>query len=310
MIFTVTLNPALDKSIVVPNFAVNTVSRVQQTHLDPGGKGINVSKTVHALGGTTLAMGIVGGATGGHIKTALDRAGVPNDFVIAEHPTRTNLKILDPVLGTTTDINEAGFPVDLAALDQLWEKLERQAQAGDLVVFAGKNPPETDDGLLAQWVEKLHKRGVLTAVDTVGVPMELALRQHPAIIKPNLEELSAVLGKTVSTAQEAAQAAAGFVRDGVKLAVVSMGAEGAVFAVPDRVLYGRAPAVPVYGTTGAGDAMMAALCCCLLGGDDPEQTARCALAVAAASVMQPGTKAPRPDTVRTLLDQIVLETMV
>ena len=111
MIYTVTLNPSLDYAVMVEEFALYKTNRTATEQMTPGGKGINVSKTVHALGGETLAMGIVGGATGGYIKTALDRAGVPNDFVIAEHPTRTNLKILDPVLGTTTDINEAGFPV-------------------------------------------------------------------------------------------------------------------------------------------------------------------------------------------------------
>ena len=84
----------------------------------------------------------------------------------------------------------------------------------------------------------------------------------------------------------------------------------AVLAGAFGYVYSKQSDAPVYRTTGAGDAKMAALCCCLLGGDDPEQTARCALAVAAASVMQPGTKAPRPDTVQQLLDQIVLETMV
>ena len=309
MIITVTLNPALDKSIVIPGFTVNTVNRTQQTQLDPGGKGINVSKTVHALGGETLAMGILGGASGGYIKSVLDRMEVPNAFTLCGNATRTNLKIHDPILGTTTDINEAGTPAEPAVLEQVWETLNETAKPGDLVLFAGKNPPETEDELLAQWVKALRSRGVYTAVDTVGRPMELALQQCPEIIKPNLDELSQLLGRPAATPQEAAAAALSFVKDGVRLAVVSMGGKGAVFASKDGVVYGRAPKVQVSGTTGAGDAMMAALCCCFLGGDTLEQTARCALAVSAAAVMQLGTKPIRPQMVQPLLEQVVLESV-
>ena len=85
MIITVTLNPALDKTVVLPGFAVNTVNRVESTRLDPGGKGINVSKSVQALGGKTLAIGVLGGGAGGYIKSALDVLGIENDMVIVDN---------------------------------------------------------------------------------------------------------------------------------------------------------------------------------------------------------------------------------
>ena len=149
MIITVTLNPALDKTVTLPGFAVNTVNRVQKIRLDPGGKGINVSKTVKALGGNTLSIGILGGASGGYIKSALDRMNLPNDMVITGEATRTNIKIVDPVLMTNTDINEAGGPVSQQMLLAVWEKLTNVVKPGDTVVFAGKNPPGMEDGLMA-----------------------------------------------------------------------------------------------------------------------------------------------------------------
>ena len=154
MIITVTLNPALDKMVILPGFAVNTVNRVQSIRLDPGGKGINVSKSVQALGGKTLAITALGGGSGGYIKAALDALGLPNDPVITDQVTRTNLKIVDPVLGTNTDINEPGKPLSQQALDSIWEKLSRAVQPGDTVVFAGKNPPEMADDLLRGRREK------------------------------------------------------------------------------------------------------------------------------------------------------------
>lgn len=156
MIITVTLNPALDKTVILPGFAVNTVNRVSATRLDPGGKGINVSKVVKALGGKTLVLGVLGGAAGGYIQASMDEMSLPNDMVLTGEVTRTNIKIIDPLLQTNTDINEAGSPITEATLEAVWHKLTRAVKAGDTVVFAGKNPPGMSDSRLAEWVTRLH----------------------------------------------------------------------------------------------------------------------------------------------------------
>ena len=175
MIITVTLNPALDKTVILPGFAVNTVNRVSATRLDPGGKGINVSKVVKALGGKTLVLGILGGAAGGFIQAAIDEMSLPNDMVLTKEITRTNIKIIDPLLQTNTDINEAGSPVSEATLETVWHKLTHAVQPGDTVVFAGKNPPGMPDERLADWITRLHGKNVFSCVDTVGEPMRLAI---------------------------------------------------------------------------------------------------------------------------------------
>jgi len=307
MIVTVTLNPALDKSITVPSFAVNCVNRAEEVRLDPGGKGINVSKTVFALGGKTLALGILGGAAGGYIKSSLDNMGLENDFVFSPHATRTNLKIQDPVSGTTTDVNEAGAPADARTLQQIWKMIENYVNQGDVVIFAGKNPPQTPDGLLAEWTRKLHRMGVKVAVDTEGAALLPALRERPEIIKPNLQELAQLLGCGELTAEQVAEAAGMLSKSGVALAVISMGEDGAVFAGNGRVIRGYAPQVKAVSTVGAGDAMMAALAMGMEQGAALEDIARHALAVASAAVLQSGTAAVDPKTVEQLLDQVRLE---
>ena len=201
MILTVTLNPAVDKTVYIPGFAVNEVNRVQHVILDPGGKGINVSKSVQALGGETLCLSILGGETGSYIKSALDEMGLSNDVVWSNHATRTNMKIVDLHLGTNTDINEAGAAVSKETLDTLWEMLKQAAKPGDIVVFAGKNPPGTPENLLAQWTGQLRQMGVRVCLDTVAEPMQLAVKEKPDVIKPNLEELQQLLGKTLQTDQ-------------------------------------------------------------------------------------------------------------
>ena len=114
MIYTVTLNPALDKTVEIPSFTTDGVNRITSIRTDPGGKGINVSKVVAALGSTSRALGILGGSTGQMISEALSGLNMTCDFLPVEGNTRINLKVVDPIAHTSTEINEPGVPVDPA----------------------------------------------------------------------------------------------------------------------------------------------------------------------------------------------------
>ena len=307
MIITVTLNPALDKTVILPGFAVNTVNRVSATRLDPGGKGINVSKVVKALGGKTLALGVLGGAAGGYIQAAMDKMELPNDMVLTGEITRTNLKIIDPLLQTNTDINEPGGPVSEETLDAVWHKLTKAVKPGDTVVLAGKNPPGMPDSRLADWVTRLHGMKVYTCVDTVGEPMQQAIAAQPDIIKPNREELAEIAGRRMVTDGDVLTAARELVDRGVGLVTASLGADGAIFVTRNQAFRGYAPKVSVVSVVGAGDAMMAALTHYSAAGCSLEETARRSIAVSVASVMCSGSEAPELNMILPLIDQVRLE---
>ena len=307
MIITVTLNPALDKTVILPGFAVNTVNRVSATRLDPGGKGINVSKVVKALGGKTLALGVLGGAAGGYIQAAMDKMELPNDMVLTGEITRTNLKIIDPLLQTNTDINEPGGPVSEETLDAVWHKLTKAVKPGDTVVLAGKNPPGMPDSRLADWVTRLHGMKVYTCVDTVGEPMQQAIAAQPDIIKPNREEMAEIAGRRMVTDDDVLTAARELVDRGVGLVTASLGADGAIFVTRNQAFRGYAPKVSVVSVAGAGDAMMAALTHYSAAGCSLEETARRSIAVSVASVMCSGSEAPELNMILPLIDQVRLE---
>ena len=307
MIITVTLNPALDKTVILPGFAVNTVNRVSATRLDPGGKGINVSKVVKALGGKTLALGVLGGAAGGYIQAAMDKMELPNDMVLTGEITRTNLKIIDPLLQTNTDINEPGGPVSEETLDAVWHKLTKAVKPGDTVVLAGKNPPGMPDSRLADWVTRLHGMKVYTCVDTVGEPMQQAIAAQPDIIKPNREELAEIAGRRMVTDDDVLTAARELVGRGVGLVTASLGADGAIFVTRNQAFRGYAPKVSGVRVVGAGDSMMAALTYYSAAGCSLEETARRSIAVSVASVMCSGSEAPELNMILPLIDQVRLE---
>ena len=307
MIITVTLNPALDKTVILPGFAVNTVNRVSATRLDPGGKGINVSKVVKALGGKTLVLGILGGAAGGFIQAAIDEMSLPNDMVLTKEITRTNIKIIDPLLQTNTDINEAGSPVSEATLETVWHKLTHAVQPGDTVVFAGKNPPGMPDERLADWITRLHGKNVFSCVDTVGEPMRLAIDAKPDIIKPNREELSELMGRRLTTDGEVKEAAQELVRRGVGLVAASLGSEGAIFVTQNQALRAYAPKVPIVSTVGAGDAMVGGMLLGLQKSGDMAQAFRYGIAAGAASVMTEGTQLIHPEDFERLVSQVKVQ---
>lgn len=309
MIVTVTLTPALDKTVTLPGFTVDKVNRIQSMRLDAGGKGINVSKVLKALGTDSVATGILGGGTGRFIQKSLEEEGIACDFAWVEQDTRTNLKVIDPELHTNTDINEAGAPVSEAVLEEVFEKTAARLQPGDIVVLAGKAPQGTADTIFADWTRRLREKGAKVYMDADAALLIEGAAACPALIKPNDEELSRLMGRKVNGLEDIAAAALELVERGIETVVVSLGGDGALFVRKDQVLRGQGLKVPVLSTVGAGDSMMATLCHGVASGMDFADTCRLAMAVSAATVMCPGTQAADMNTVRELLPKVVLEEM-
>ena len=307
MIITVTLTPALDKTVVLPSFRVDQVNRIESLRLDPGGKGINVSKVLDALGTRSLATGILGGGTGRFIEKSLRDMGIACDFVWVEQETRTNLKVVDPVEHTNTDINEPGAPVSPQTLEAVFEKVKAAAGPGDIVVLAGKAPAGAGDGVFADWIARLNRMRVQCYLDADAELLIRGAAAHPALIKPNDIELSRLLGRGFDGLADMAGAARQLVSGGIGTVVVSLGGDGALFVTKDHILRGRGLHVPVQSTVGAGDSMMASMAHGAARGMSFRETCALAMAVSAATVMTPGTQAADMNVVKELLAQVNIE---
>ncbi len=309
MIVTVTLTPALDKTVTLPGFTVGKVNRIETLRLDAGGKGINVSKVLRSLGTDSLAAGILGGGTGRYIQSSLEREGIACDFVFVQADTRTNLKIIDPLNHTNTDINEPGAPVPAEVLEAVFAKAAQALKPGDTVVLAGKAPQGAPDTIFAEWTRRFQAQGVKVYLDADAALLIEGAKACPALIKPNDEELSRLVGRAFDGVEDMARAALSLSRGGIETVVVSLGGDGALFVQKDRVLRGHGLKVKVQSTVGAGDSMMAALCHGAQTGMAFEDTCRLAMAVSAAAVTCPGTQAADAETVRALLGDVRLEEM-
>lgn len=310
MIITVTLNPALDKVIRVSRLTINGVNRVNDTEIGAGGKGINVSKVIKALGGESIAMGILGGEGGMYIQHTLSQLDINSRFCFVDAPTRTNLKIIDESMRTATEINERGEPVSIETLNEVFENIKQKVQPGDTVIFAGAVPPGTPPSLLAEWTSYLQERGIHVCIDTSGEPLRLAVDAGPELIKPNKEELEELCGTRLYFDVDVIAAAKALIARGVKCVAVSLGAEGALFVTDNTVIRAHGVRVPVINAAGAGDAMMAALVYYSREGLSWDKAIAKAMAVAAAYVSVPITETDMPLHAQELFPKVRVDTLM
>lgn len=310
MIYTVTLNPALDKTVEIPSLTVDDVNRITKMRTDPGGKGINVSKVIGKLGGTSIAIGILGGDTGRAILSALDAMGLKSGFRFVEGETRTNLKVIDPVNHTNTDINEPGVTVSEEILNGLLQELKEKLTAADIVVLSGSLPKGAPKDTYGTWVKACKETGAKVILDADGDLLAAGIQASPYLIKPNNHELSRLLGKTLETPEELEKAARELMaQHGIAKIVVSMGGAGALYVTEDETIYAEGLKVPVGSTVGAGDSVVASLAVAEESGMSLEETVRLSTATGAANVMCSGTQAAEYEVIEGLIPKVVFHKM-
>lgn len=306
MIYTVTLNPALDKTVEIPSLTVDAVNRITSMRTDPGGKGINVSKVISKLGGKSIAAGILGGDTGRTILSALEDMGLTTCFHFVEGETRTNMKIIDPVSHTNTDINEPGVTVSEEILGGLLAELLEKIVEGDIVVISGSMPKGSPKDTYFTWTKAFREKGAKVILDADGELLKAGLQASPYMIKPNNHELSALVGRTLKTPEELAETARVFMKEyGIAKIVVSMGGDGALYMTSDETIYAEGLKVPVGSTVGAGDSVVAALAVAEEKGMSLEEAVCLSTATGAANVMCSGTQAAEYEVIEELLPKVV-----
>ncbi|MDT0166110.1 1-phosphofructokinase [Actinotalea sp. AC32] len=306
MIVTVTLNPSLDRTVEVDALVRGAVLRARGTHLHPGGKGVNVTRALLANGVPSRAVLPVGGPTGAELVDLLRGDGVDHVVVPVRGRTRSNVAVAEPD-GTVTKLNEPGPELDRAALDEVLATALRSSGPGDWVVLCGSLPPGAPDTHYADLVRDLAAAGRRVAVDTSGPALVHAVAAGPDLVKPNLDELSVAVCRTLESRADAVDAAHELTAAGAARVLVSLGADGGLLVDDDAVLVGRCVPVDARSTVGAGDAFLAGYLAATTAHDVGAGAAlRTALAWGAAAVRLPGSQMPGSADVR--LDDALLVT--
>ena len=306
-IATVTLNPAVDKTMVIPRFAVGKTNRGSIEQIDPAGKGINVAQAVKQLGCSVIASGFLAGNNGRYISESLIARGILTDFVYLPGETRVNLKIIDPVAGTETEINDSGFQVEAEHLKQLEQKIEELASKCVVMVFSGSLPPGVPVDTYAAFIRIAKGCGAKTILDSCGAALKSGVTARPDLIKPNRIEVEELLQTSFDGEEELIDAARQLLALGPGAVVISLGAHGALMASADELVRARPPAIKTGSTIGAGDAMVAAFAYALTKNLPLNEAIRLATAASSATAAVNGTRMADSKLIQEFLPRVMLE---
>lgn len=309
MIITVTINPAVDKTVEIEELKYGELNRFKNVISDAGGKGINVSKAIKALGGNSIASGFIGGSNGIFIETALNELNINCDFIHIQQNTRSNLKIVENN-GRVTELNEPGSKILPNEIDNLIEKLESYANNSSLFVLSGSVPDSVDKNIYKILIEKLKLKGAKILLDADGELFLNGLKAKPNIIKPNRYELENLYNLNHKASDnELIKIGSDILKNGIDLVAISLGKEGAIFIDKNNIIKCNALDVKSHSTVGAGDSMVAALAFGIDNNLDFENCIKLAVATSAGAVTTIGTKPPTLDLINQLEKQVELNNL-
>lgn len=307
MIATVTLNPALDKCIYISKLNPNDANRITKIEVDAGGKGVNASRVLKELGSETTALGFIGGQTGRFIEWVLHNEGISTDFVRVHAETRTNVCVQEATGSPPTMLNEPGPEITAVEIEELFARVRLAASRSAMVVLGGSLPPGAPTDIYRRLVEIVHDAGAKAVLDSDGEPMRLGLEACPFMIKPNRDEVRRLVEVDIRSPQSAAEAMNILAGIGVKLVVVSMGADGAVAGMGGEVWHAVPPRIKPVSTIGSGDSMVAGIAHILRQGGSVGDALKYGTAAGAATAMTDGTEICKRHQVLDLLDQVQIE---
>jgi 1-phosphofructokinase/tagatose 6-phosphate kinase len=291
VIVTVTLNAAMDRTLLVPSFQLGQRHRASRAFASAGGKGINVARALRHLGVPVVCTGLLGGRNGAQIVGDLTDDGILNDFVRIEGESRTSVAVLDPLSEQYTEINEWGPEVQPEELDALREKLAYLTQGAEFVVFAGSLPRGVPADFYADSIRELNRRQILTVLDAEGEPLRLGTQAEPHLVTPNVGEAESLVGHEFNDDDDLAGGLDEIAELGARNVLITL--ENGCYALvrDDRESHrvrGSTPRLDAVSTIGAGDTLLAGFLAGRLEGRSVEETVRLAVSAGAASVLEAG----------------------
>lgn len=307
MIYTLTLNPALDRELTIPAFHFDQVLRASQVRQDLGGKGLNVSRALKALGVDSTACGFIGGATGELLLAGLNDLGIPNDFTRVGGETRTNTSIVTEGHDRYLKVNMPGSAISKTGLATLLKTIRNLTKPGDWWVLAGSLPPGIPNNIYAEIIQEVESRNARVILDAEGDPLRSGCRAHPFLVKPNAMEAGQLVGGDIASLQEAARAARQIRDLGAQNVIISLGKQGAVFLFGQETRLATAPSIREANPIGAGDALLAGILYGFCRNFSPDDVIRWGVACGTAAARLPATVMGSLKDVKDLVKRVQVE---
>ncbi|HRU23893.1 MAG TPA: 1-phosphofructokinase family hexose kinase [Candidatus Latescibacteria bacterium] len=286
MVLVIGLNPAIDRILIVPNFAVGATLKAESVQTLAAGKAMNVAAVLRLLGVRVGYAGFVG-----REEAAFFRRRLPDVecwMVEVDGRTRTDTTLIDPLGHTETHVREPGFAVRSEDIERFLDAFTGVIGGAELVVMSGSLPPGAPEGLYAELVGLCHARHIRTLLDTSGTPLAMGAAARPSFLKPNTEELGELTGGNAGSEAEVVLLAKTLLQGNTQAVAVTRGAEGAVLVDRETAIQGNASVPSVVNTVGCGDAFVAGWVAKLVSGSPLTEQLGEALAVAGANAMTHG----------------------
>jgi len=308
MIYTITLNPALDRTIWIKRVRDDVSNRILEEKSFAGGKSIDVSKVLKNLDVESTALGFVGGFAGRELEGRLLNEGIQSDFVRVSGETRTNIIIHEKETGKQLAFNARGPEIRPSELMQLVEQLETLPCA-DIVAIGGSLPPGISPQIYRKIIGIVKRCQAKVVLDVDGDALRQGILARPDIIKPNIHELSELVGRELESIEEVAAAAREVNQQGVETVLVSMGGRGILLVSGSLEYMASPPAVKVESTIGAGDSSVAGFISGLVKGKDLKECLIYAVAAGTATTLRQGTALCQKDDFLMIVPKVKLSVL-
>lgn len=284
-IVTITLNPALDMTASLEQINIGKVNLIDNSHLNPGGKGINVAKVLAELGAKVTVTGFLGAENADPFAQLFASRNIIDDFVRVEGASRINVKLVEKN-SQVTDLNFPGMKVNEQDIENLEQRIFKLTQEHEIFVLAGSLPQGFSPEILVSWINKLNDLGKKVVFDSSNQALKAGLDAKPWLVKPNDEELSQWAGVPLKTQAALLLTGNALASTGIQNIVISRGAEGVLWHRDGKWLQSQPPKMDVVSTVGAGDTLVAAMCWAQLNQWEMEKSLAFATALSANAVTQ------------------------
>jgi 1-phosphofructokinase len=304
MITTITLNPAVDKSVIFSKVELGAVNRMVESQNDIGGKGINVSKVVSFLGVKTIASGILGSVNSLIFKEFMSENNIANAFIEVYGSTRTNIKVLELDESRTTDLNDKGIEICENTKAVFEQKLLELSLKSDYIVFSGSLPPGLDDSYYGE-LTRLIRDHTKVVIDASGKKLIEAIKASPSIVKPNIEELEEAFDVVLDTPAKIKDFCLSLINEyNIDEFIVTLGSEGSVLITKDQSLYSKPIKVEALNTVSAGDSYLGGYLATKVLSDDLTKSLSSGVASGTLAVTKKGTELFTQDEYEAMLDRV------
>lgn len=300
MIYTVTLNPALDRYLAVEKLLLEDTTRVMNETVYAAGKGIDVSRVIRELGGQSVAMGFLGGFEGLKLEGLLINAGVMTSFNKISGETRTNIILKERGSGRQFVISAAGPEVNATEIGQIYQHI-LDIQGMEYLVMSGSLPRGVTPNVYGQLILAGRRKNAFVVLDTDGKALKESIEYQPSCIKPNIFELSRLVGETLSSEEDILGACSKIHQKGIPHVLVSRGKDGLILSTPEQNIKAAAPPVQADSTVGAGDSSVAGFVLAHSLGKDLAECLRMACAAGTATAQTPGTELCNREQIEKIL---------